>query len=190
MLTINQTKVFWLLALMLVLLCRVSAASVESPTNLNVYDVRSEVSEPFSTTRLVVANSKAWKPYSFIDESGQPAGILVDFWKAYGDANGVDIEFQLVDWQESIDRVKNNQADIHAGLLWSESRADYLAFGRTLFAIDTQLYFHQSLQTFDANTFLQGNHNFSVGVVSGGYEADYIKTHFPNVELRNLQITL
>ncbi|WP_112479213.1 transporter substrate-binding domain-containing protein [Vibrio variabilis] len=157
MLIMTQFKVVWLLAFILVLICRVSFASGEElPQSLNVYDVASEVSEPFSSNRLVVTNSKAWKPYSFIDESGQPAGILVDFWKAYGEANGVDIEFQLVDWQESIDRVKHNQADIHAGLLWSESRAKYLAYGRTLFAIDTQLYFHQSLQTFDANAFLQG----------------------------------
>jgi diguanylate cyclase (GGDEF)-like protein len=184
MLIMTQRNVLWPLAFILVLICRVSFAySDHLPKNLNVYDLRSEVSKPFSSDRLIITNSKAWKPYSFIDESGQPAGILVDLWKAYGEANGVEIEFQLLNWQESLDRVKTNQADIHAGLLWSESRAKYLAYGRTLFAIDTQLYFHQSLQTFDANAFLQGNHRHSVGVVSGGYEADYIQTHFPNVAL-------
>lgn len=184
MLIMSRFKVVWPLAFILVLICHASfALDNEPPQSINVYDVASEVSEPFSSNRLIVTNSKAWKPYSFIDESGKPAGILIDFWEAYGEANGVEIEFQLVDWQESLERVKHNQADIHAGLLWSESRAKYLAYGRTLFAIDTQLYFHQSLQTFDANAFLQGNHRHSVGVVSGGYEADYIQTHFPKVSL-------
>lgn len=127
MLFMSRFKVVWPIAFILVLICHMSFASDnEALQSLNVYDVASEVSEPFSSNRLIVANSKAWKPYSFIDESGQPAGILVDFWKAYGEANDVEIEFQLVDWQESLDRVKHNQADIHAGLLWSESRSKYL----------------------------------------------------------------
>ncbi|GMQ48950.1 sensor domain-containing diguanylate cyclase [Vibrio sp. 10N] len=184
MLIMTRFNVLWSLALILVLICRVAVASDETDSqNLNVYDVRSQVDLPFSENRLIVTNSKAWKPYSFIDDTGQPAGILVDFWKAYGQVNNVEIEFQLVDWKESLDRVKRNQADIHAGLLWSEARSGYLAYGRTLFQIDTQLYFHHSLQTFDANAFLQGNHNHNVGVVNGGYEAEYMQTHYPNVAL-------
>lgn len=33
---------------------------------------------------LIVTNSKAWKPFSYINEEGEPAGILVDYWNEYG----------------------------------------------------------------------------------------------------------
>lgn len=139
--------------------------------------------QPLTPKRLIVSNSKAWKPYSFLDDANQPAGILIDLWKAYGEANDVVIEFKLVDWQESIDLVKAGQADVHAGLLWSRDRAKALAFGEPLFELDTQLYFHHSLQSFDADEFLLGHHNHMVGVVRGGYEAEYMLNHFPEVGL-------
>ncbi len=54
------------------------------------------------TDSLVIANSQAWKPYSYLDENNQPAGILIDYWRAYGATNNVDIQFQnLVELRSS-----------------------------------------------------------------------------------------
>ncbi|SBO08501.1 putative diguanylate cyclase AdrA [Vibrio mediterranei] len=136
-----------------------------------------------SPDTLIISNSKAWKPYSYLDENNQPAGILIDYWRAYGVANDVEVQFKLVDWQSSLDLVKNNQADVHAGLLWSKTRANYLEFGSEIFEIDTQLYFHSGLQSFNVNSFLMGGHNYKVGVVSGSYEVEFLQTNYPNVEL-------
>ncbi|MFA0441419.1 hypothetical protein BCU70_10420 [Vibrio sp. 10N.286.49.C2] len=134
---------------------------------------------------LTVTNSKAWKPYSYIDDNGEPAGILIDLWESYGEVNNVDIMFELVDWQPSIDLVRQGQVHIHAGLLRSNVRDQFLEFGTDLLKLDTQLYFHRQLLNFDADVFLQGEHDYQVGVVKGGYEEEYLREHFPNLMLKS-----
>ncbi|GAL17963.1 extracellular solute-binding protein family 3/GGDEF domain protein [Vibrio maritimus] len=158
-------------------------ASDTTPTDTPQLTIASSSEQRIENKPLIIANSKAWKPYSFLDKTGQPTGILVDLWKAYGAANNLDVEFSLVDWSDSIDITRQGKADIHAGLLWSPERAEFLTYGGELFEIDTQLYFHQTLQSFNANTFLLGNHNYKVGVVRGGYEAEYMRSQFPSVDL-------
>lgn len=128
---------------------------------------------------IVVTNSKAWKPFSFLNQKGEPDGILVDYWRKYGELNKVNVEFLLVDWQASLDAMKSGDADIHAGLLWSESRDQYLEYGPSIMKIDTQLYVHQSLITQDIDEFMRGGHNHRVGVVVGGYEESFTRREFP-----------
>ncbi|MCL9773654.1 sensor domain-containing diguanylate cyclase [Vibrio methylphosphonaticus] len=136
---------------------------------------------------LTISNSKAWKPYSYLDEDGEPAGILIDLWKSYGQANDVEVVFHLVDWQSSIDLVSDRQADIHAGLLRSEEREQFLVFGIDLLQIDNQLYFHHDLLNFEVNDFLLGSHSYEVGVVHGGYEETHMRKNYPNISLKAFQ---
>lgn len=132
---------------------------------------------------IVVTNSKAWKPFSFLNQKGEPDGILVDYWRKYGELNKVNVEFLLVDWQASLDAMKSGDADIHAGLLWSESRDRYLEYGPSIMKIDTQLYVHQSLITQDIDEFMRGDHNHRVGVVAGGYEESFTRREFPGLDV-------
>ncbi|MCW8348599.1 sensor domain-containing diguanylate cyclase [Vibrio sp. ZSDZ65] len=133
---------------------------------------------------LTISNSKAWKPYSYLDDDGKPSGILIDLWKSYGQANDVEVVFKLVDWQTSIDLVRDRQVDIHAGLLRSTEREEFLEFAIELLQIDNQLYFHQELVSFNVNDFLLGSHSYDVGVVRGGYEESHLRKNFPNVSLK------
>ena len=133
--------------------------------------------------KLVIANSKAWKPFSFINHKGEPDGILVDYWREYGRKNNVEIEFLLLDWQASLDAVRDGQADIHAGLLWSEQRDSYLDYAPEILSIDTQMYIGQALIGTNLDAFMLGEHQHLVGVVAGGYEEEFTKRHFPNLNL-------
>ncbi|MEN9585579.1 MAG: hypothetical protein RLZZ616_2585, partial [Pseudomonadota bacterium] len=51
---------------------------------------------------LIVTNSKAWQPFSYLNEEGQPDGLLIDLWREYGRVTGRPVEFKLVDWQTSL----------------------------------------------------------------------------------------
>ncbi|QOU32987.1 sensor domain-containing diguanylate cyclase [Vibrio coralliilyticus] len=133
---------------------------------------------------LRVANSKAWKPFSYINSDGQPDGILIDLWREYGKRNHVEIEFVLLDWNESLEAVKNNQADVHAGLLWSEPREEFLDFGDALINIETQLYYSQALVGSGIDELLEGRVERYVGVVKGGYEEYYARKEFPKANLK------
>ncbi|AMG02277.1 diguanylate cyclase [Vibrio mimicus] len=133
--------------------------------------------------KLIIANSKAWKPYSYIDDQGKPSGILIDFWLAFGQVNNVDIEFKLMDWNDSLEAVKYGKADIQAGLIRSPSREKYLDFGEPLLEIDTQLYVHQRFLGEKLGQLLAGNLDVAIGIVKGGFEQEFAQEHFPHIAL-------
>lgn len=136
--------------------------------------------EKLQDKTLVVANSKAWKPFSYVDASGEAQGLLVDIWKEYGRVNQVQISFLLTDWNESLESVKKGRADVHAGMLWSETREAHFDYLEGIVKIDTQLFFSSTILGTEPVEYLTHGH---VGVVIGGYEESYIKEHFPNATL-------
>ncbi|WP_299792048.1 diguanylate cyclase [uncultured Shewanella sp.] len=129
---------------------------------------------------LIVANSKAWKPFSYIDDSGEAQGLLIDIWKEYARVNRVKVKFILTDWNDSLELVRSGEADVHAGLLWSESREIHFDYLEEIIEIDTQLFFSADHLGMDVEQFLQYG---EVGVVSGGYEESFIKQYYPRVKV-------
>ncbi|WP_253649564.1 diguanylate cyclase [Vibrio sp. Y29_XK_CS5] len=133
---------------------------------------------------LVVANSKAWKPFSYLTPDGEPQGILIDFWREYSVRNDVHVKFLLLDWEESLLAVKEGRADIHAGLIFSAERNQYLNFGTVIMPIDTQLYVNSDLLGIDVESVLKGESAMEVGLVKGGYEETFVRKHYPNAAIR------
>ncbi|MGS0680607.1 transporter substrate-binding domain-containing diguanylate cyclase [Shewanella sp. 125m-7] len=133
-----------------------------------------------SAVSLIVANSKAWKPFSYLDDKGEPRGLLVDLWKEFGEVNQIEIKFLLTDWQESIDNVRDGKADVHAGLLWSNDRAQYLDYGNNLAKLDGQLFVVPSLLSDDLDSILD---NVTLGVIKGSYEDKFIQGAYPQAKL-------
>lgn len=130
---------------------------------------------------IIITNSKAWQPFSFINESGQPDGLLIDLWREYARVTGQKIEFRLVDWQGSLDLLEGGKADAHAGLLWSSERDKLFDYGLPLTQLDSQLFFSRELRGNDVQYTLLHD---SVGVVAGGYEEYYARRHFPDTKLQ------
>ena len=55
-------------------------------------------------------------PLKFEDESGQAAGLFPDIWRLWAKKTGKTIDFIRTDsFNESLELVKNGQADLHAG---------------------------------------------------------------------------
>ncbi len=135
------------------------------------------------TKPLRVTNSKAWIPFSYEGKNGEPKGILIDFWKEYGKRTGREIEFILTDWNESIDLLKRGEADVHAGMLWSEKREAMFDFADTFTSITTHLYFDNHLADKSVESYLSGDEGGALGLVYGGYEQDFIENNYPKVKL-------
>ena len=130
---------------------------------------------------IIITNSKAWQPFSYINESGQPDGLLIDLWREYARVTGQKIEFRLVDWQGSLDLLHEGNADVHAGLLWSPERDKLFDYGRPLAQLDSQLFFSSELRGTDVHYYLLHE---TVGVVAGGYEEYYARRYFPGTRLQ------
>ncbi|HEY4202574.1 MAG TPA: transporter substrate-binding domain-containing protein [Devosiaceae bacterium] len=64
--------------------------------------------------QLTVAYRTDDKPVSFIDESGKPAGFLVDFENAIGADLGIKIEYIATDFASMVPSIRNNRYDTAA----------------------------------------------------------------------------
>ncbi|OOE39221.1 hypothetical protein BZG09_16970 [Salinivibrio kushneri] len=133
---------------------------------------------------LTVAGSKAWKPFSYLSDTGKPQGILIDLWRDFGRRKGYTIEFLLTDWENSIEIVRSGRADVHSGLISSDERSNVLEVGAPIFAIDVYLFFHQTMNGTPAESVLDVDRDYEVGVVAGGYEEEFMSKNYPHVELR------
>ncbi|WP_119395765.1 transporter substrate-binding domain-containing diguanylate cyclase [Salinibius halmophilus] len=129
-----------------------------------------------AVAELVVTNSVAWKPYSYLDHNGRPAGLLIDYWQLYGEKTGQTIRFELVDWGESLELMRNGEADIHAGLIYLEERAEYLDFGSAITNLDAQLYLHYDLLGRNIEEYAIGG---EIAVVAQGAEEAFVKQTYP-----------
>lgn len=132
---------------------------------------------------LIVANSKAWKPFSYLSPDGEPKGILIDFWKEYAANNQIDVQFLLLDWDASLQAVKEGKADFHGGLVYSPERAKYMDFGAVIMPIQTKLYVNKDVLSVDIRSVLTGEMTLPIGVVKGSYESEFVQTNYPNAPI-------
>ncbi len=84
------------------------------------------------TDTLTVTGAATWKPFSFINEKGEPDGIMVDYWQLYAKENKVNIRFDLKPWSESLDYATHTPNVIHGGLGYTSDRAHSLVFSNEL----------------------------------------------------------
>lgn len=78
---------------------------------------------------LLISLPNNMAPYSFLTKSGDPAGLLIDFWMLWSTTNAIPIEFVLADYQRSIQFVNDDIADIHGGLSLFDANPQLATFG-------------------------------------------------------------
>lgn len=127
---------------------------------------------------LVVALDRAWHPLSFLDQQGQPQGVLIDYWRLVGKKMQRDVEFRLVDWQESLELVRDGKAMVHGGLFQSDKRDAYLDFSSDVLPMSTRLFVSSTLNAKHINDL----EDVVVGLTEGGYESDFVRENFPKIE--------
>ena len=131
--------------------------------------------------RITVINSSSWPPFSFVNEKGQPKGILVDLWQEIGHQQGIEVEFVTQSWKDTLTAVKQGDADIHTGLFSSVEREAYLDFSvpiRIPFA--TRLFVSNKLQVKGMSDI----GNLAIGVTLGGFAEGFIHNDYPHINLQ------
>ncbi|MDL1963176.1 MAG: transporter substrate-binding domain-containing protein [Deltaproteobacteria bacterium] len=131
---------------------------------------------------LIIANSATWPPFSFLDDNGQPQGLLIDLWNEWARKNNYDVEFMLVDWNESLELIRTKVADIHAGLFETENRKSYMVFSDELFQLTARIFISNQLRADSVEELKKLN--LKVGVVKGSKEEEFTRSHFPYLNLR------
>ncbi len=97
------------------------------------------------TESLRIAACRDCMPFSFIDESGRPAGSIIDIWRLWSAKTGRPVVFDLAALDDTVAMVDDGRADIHAGLFSTTEWQRSLIFGGVVLPVDTHLFLHQHL---------------------------------------------
>ena len=129
---------------------------------------------------LVVSQDHAWPPFSWRNSAGEPEGLLIDLWLELGEHMGRPVEFELVDWPETITRVAEGRAHVHGGLFRSPEREVLLDFSTELMPLSTFVFVAVGLPIMGT----EGLAEVEVGVVASSMELEHMREHLPEVPLR------
>jgi len=130
---------------------------------------------------ISIAINKTSYPYHFIDEEGEPAGLMIDLWENWAKKQAVDIEFVPLAWQETLESVAKQRIDIHAGLSKTKSRADTFSFTSSFFSQDQHIFIHRDVVNVMS---LKQLNPYAIGVVKGSSHIDTLSQMNPSLKLR------
>ncbi len=152
---------------LLALACGLLLASL--PLNADT-DLSLDASEP-----ITVSLDHSWPPFSFVDKSGIPQGILVDFWHEVGQRSGRSVHFQMVDWPDTIQLLRDGEVDFHGGLFRSPERLEFMDFSSQLLPLSAFAFVRRESGYMQLED-LEGS---KVGVTQGSYEAEVLGRSYP-----------
>ncbi|WFD12290.1 MASE3 domain-containing sensor histidine kinase [Tepidibacter hydrothermalis] len=130
--------------------------------------------------KIKITVVSGWKPFSYLDSQGNLKGILIDFWKAWGKANNVEVEFgSPTSWSNSLELIKSGEESIHLGLFYRRNRSEYIDFGNPIMDIMTGIYVEKDVHALNINDIK----NLGIGVTKKNYATRYLEKNYPNVKL-------
>lgn len=139
-----------------------------------------------STTSLL-SNQKVLKigivndmvPYSYINESGKPAGVFVDYWKLWSKKSNQKIKFIPSSWTKSLENLKSKKIDIHSGMFKSKDREKYVEYLGHIYNTKGQIFVNN-------NKFKITNINDlkSISVIKDSYYDQYLTTNYSHIKLK------
>jgi ABC-type amino acid transport substrate-binding protein len=89
---------------------------------------------------LTIAGSRNMPPYSMLNQKGEPVGVGIDLWRLWSKKTGIPVRFRLTDITRSQEQMKDKRADLHAGLLQSKGRGEWLDFSLPFIKTPAYLY--------------------------------------------------
>ena len=130
---------------------------------------------------FTVVYNRGIAPIKFTTESGEPSGILNEYWQQLGEKAGLNFKFLEVDsFGESLEMVKSGEMDLHAGIFYTDERSQFLEYSKPIF--DLKYYIYSTADVPVMKT-LEETRGFFLGVVQGGYTENFIKKVIPEGNL-------
>ncbi|WP_028772728.1 transporter substrate-binding domain-containing protein [Shewanella waksmanii] len=121
---------------------------------------------------LVLVMGEDSYPYQFVDDSGQPQGVLVDLWQEWSRVTAMPVVFVARHWQDSLQQLARGDADIHIGMAKNAARSEHYDFADPIAEISTYLYLRASLAgKYDFADLLP----YKIGVVKGSAHASTLR---------------
>ena len=129
---------------------------------------------------LIISQDHSWPPFSWRNRAGEPEGLLIDLWREVGEHLDRPVQFELVDWPDTITQVVEGQAHVHGGLFRSPERQSILDFSIELMPLSTYVFVEANLPVMGT----EGLIDTTVGVVASSMELEHMRQHLPEISLR------
>ena len=126
---------------------------------------------------ITIVYNKGIAPIKFTDSENNPSGILNDYWKLLDEKSDLNFSFIEVDtFSESLEMIQDGRADIHAGIFYTEERAEFLDYSEPILNLKYYLYSSPDLVPPDSLAEAKG---LILGTVQGGYTKNEINKVMP-----------
>ncbi len=128
---------------------------------------------------ITVVYNPGTPPLKFTDSQGQASGLLVDLWRLWSEKSGIAVEFREAPWDETLRMVREGEADVHAGLFFTEERDRFLDYTTALLDIEYLIFHHRTVLGVKDLEDLEG---FRIGVPKG-FTRDFVAGRLPQAAL-------
>ena len=135
---------------------------------------------------LIISMDRAYAPLTFVNSFGRPSGLLVDLWRTWAEKSGRKIKFRVSSWSETLEALKNGDADFHSGLSFSKEREKWIGFSTQIYATFARVY-HRVGDPQPVG--IGGYGTDGVGVMSGSYQETKFREAYPDVKTLSLVTT-
>lgn len=105
--------------------------------------------------QFLIKGDRAYPPFEFINQDGQPDGFNVELIKAVMEEQGLQYKLELDDWNVVIEELKAKKIDAVAGMVYSPDRVSFAKFGMPHSFIFQNIIYRKG-QTIDSLEQLRG----------------------------------
>lgn len=132
-------------------------------------------------TPLIIVMGEDTYPFEYLDDKGNPAGILVDLWREWSTVSDTKIRFVTRHWQQSLDQLEQHNADVHIGMTITEARANKFDFATPFSSLNTYLYVHKSL---NSKKQIHDLIPYQIGIVDGSSHEAMLRAIEPRLSFK------
>ena len=139
-----------------------------------------DLPEELRQRNLVIAIDNDYPPQTFLNIDGQPTGIFVDIWRLWSKKTGKNVTFLGGNWSDSLANLKSGKADIHSGLFYSDTRAEWIGFSQPFYGVGSYLFSLAGSDKLGHRKDLVGK---KIGAMLGSFQEEYLHQEYPKVEV-------
>lgn len=120
-----------------------------------------------------------YPPYEFLDSSGQPAGLNVEFFNAVAKITGLKINLELGPWDEIYQALDSGEIDVLIGMYYSKDRAEKFDFSIPYETVSYSIFTQKNSNISQ----LEDLHGKNIVLVEGGASINFINDQNLSAEI-------
>ncbi len=130
--------------------------------------------------KITIVYNNGVPPMKFTNADGKADGMLIDLWRLWSQKTGIPVEFRQASWDRAQKMVQTGEADLHAGLFYTDERDKRFDFSAPLLEMKYYYFFHHSIHGVKQ---IEDLIRFPIGVPAKGYTEEFMHKTLPEAQL-------